>query len=234
MRFRDRTDAGRRLANALGNWQNRSDLVILALPRGGVPVAAQVAKALQAPLDIFVVRKLGVPGNEEFAFGAITSSGTRVIMPHTVRQLQISQKQIEAIAAREQREIARREQAYRGQRPPVSLGRKTVIVVDDGIATGATMLAAVKAIRQFNPIELIVAAPVAPTSVLSLLKGEVDQLVVLHMPDEFSNVGAWYQDFSQVSDDEVRHLLSSQPGEDWSGASAKSDADTLSNGRVSS
>jgi predicted phosphoribosyltransferase len=207
MRFDDRIEAGTLLAKALKKFQGERDLIVLALPRGGVPVAYHVAKALHAPLDVFVVRKLGVPNNEEFAMGAIASGGVRVLMTDTIRQLGISQATIDAISSRESKEVLRREALYRGTRPAVEIAGKKVILVDDGIATGSTMLAAVRALRKAQPKMLIVAVPVAPKDTLDKLEREADQVVCLYTPDPFWGVGTWYQDFSQTSDGEVRELL---------------------------
>ncbi len=205
--FRDRQEAGKLLAALLHTYQNRSDLHVLALPRGGVPVAFEVAQSLNAPLDVFVVRKLGVPGHEELAFGAIASGGIRVLNPRLVRELGLTQRMIDAVAAREEKELERRERAYHGPHPAPEVRGKTVILIDDGLATGATMLAAAKALRQKNPAEIIVAAPVAAPEVCDEFRSEVDRIVCAVTPEPFYGVGHWYEDFSQTTDEEVRDLL---------------------------
>ena len=206
-RFRNRREAGRLLAAKLAAYAHRPDVVVLALPRGGVPVAYEVAHALGASLDVFLVRKLGVPGQEELAMGAVASGGVRVINEPVVRALRIPPELIDAGAAREQEEIARQERLYRGDRPPPDIRGRTVILVDDGLATGATMLAAVKALRQQQPARIIVAAPIASRETCEELQSEVDDIVCAVTLDPFYAVGLGYQDFSQTSDDEVRDLL---------------------------
>jgi putative phosphoribosyl transferase len=205
--YHDRYEAGRLLAAKLRAYQDRADLLVLALPRGGVPVAFEVAQSLHAPLDILVVRKLGVPGEEELAFGAIASGGVRVFNPALVRKMRLTQGMISLIEAREQGELARREQAYRGDRPAPQIRGRTVILIDDGLATGASMLAAVRAVRQQEPQEIIVGVPVAAREVCDDLRREVDQIVCPATPKPFYGVGRWYQDFSETTDDEVRALL---------------------------
>jgi predicted phosphoribosyltransferase len=205
--FRDRIDAGRQLAQHLADFAGRHDVLVLALPRGGVPVAFEVARTLRAPLDVFVVRKLGVPGHEEFAMGAIASGGARVRNDEVVNMLGISESVFDSVAAREATEIVRRERAYRGDRPPPEVGCRTVILVDDGLATGATMLAAIKALRALAPARIIVAVPTGARETCTLLRREVDDVVCASMPEPFQAVGLWYRDFSQTSDDEVRALL---------------------------
>jgi predicted phosphoribosyltransferase len=195
------------LAEGLAAYDDHPDLLVLGLPRGGVPVAYEIARALHAPLDIFVVRKLGVPGHEELAMGAIASGGMRVLNDDVVQALAISQEQIEAVVAREQQEIERRERTYRGDRPPFDVQGKTVILVDDGVATGATLRAAIAALRARAPAKLIVAVGVAPVETCELLAAEVDKLVCLLMPDPFWAVGLWFTDFSPTTDEEVRSLL---------------------------
>jgi erythromycin esterase-like protein/predicted phosphoribosyltransferase len=206
-RFRDRIEAGRLLAEHLRRYAGRDDLVVLGLPRGGVPVAFEVAHALEAPLDIFLVRKLGVPGHEELALGAIATGGTRVLNKQLIESLDIPPVWIEAIDAKERRELERRERAYRGERPPPDVAGKTVILVDDGLATGSTMLAAVHAIRADDPARVVVAVPVADPEVCAGLRSVADEVVCLSTPQPLQAVGLWYQDFSQTADDEVRELL---------------------------
>jgi len=205
--YADRIDAGRRLAGHLEHLPGGSGTVVLGLPRGGVPVAYEVARELGAVLDIMVVRKLGVPGHEELAMGAIASGGVRVLNERIVRSLGIDAGAIEAIVEREQRELARRESAYRGDRPAAELGGKTVVVVDDGLATGASMRAAVELLRQRGVGRLVVAVPVAPPDTVAGLGQDVDEGVCPMTPSDFGGVGRWYRDFTQTTDDEVRHLL---------------------------
>jgi predicted phosphoribosyltransferase len=205
--FRDRGEAGRLLAEKLTAYANRPDVLVLALPRGGVPVAYEVARALNAPLDIFVVRKLGVPGYEEYAMGAIASGGVRVLNDEVVRALDIPDCAIEEVAAREQQELARRERLYRSDRPPPDVRGKTVILVDDGLATGATMHAAIQALRQQQARRIVVAVPIAAPETCEALKEEVDDIICAVTPEPFRAVGLWYQDFSQTSDEEVCDLL---------------------------
>jgi erythromycin esterase-like protein/predicted phosphoribosyltransferase len=205
-RFRDRRHAGRLLAQRLGAYAGRDDLIVLALPRGGVPVGFEVARALEAPLDVFLVRKLGVPDNEELAFGAIATGGIRVLNERVV-SLGIPDEWIEAVTARERRELERRERAYRGDAPPPDVTGRTVILVDDGLATGATMLAAVRALRQDRPAEIVVSVPVAHPEVCESLRHEADEVLCLRTPARFRSVGEWYEDFSEVTDSEVRELL---------------------------
>jgi len=206
-RFRDRFDAGRRLATVLQPYAGRPNLLVLALPRGGVPVAYEVARQLNAPLDLMLVRKLGVPGHEELAMGAIAPGGVRIISDDVVRALGISERAIAAIAANEEHELERRAQAYRGDRPLPDVKGKTVILIDDGLATGSTMRAAVAALKSQNPERLIVAVPVAAPETCDALREEVDDVVCALAPEPFFAVGNWYQDFSQTSDEEVRELL---------------------------
>ena len=205
--FRDRTEAGRLLAERLVDYANRSDVLVLALPRGGVPVAFEVAKALAAPLDVFLVRKLGVPGHEELAMGAIASGGVRVLNEDVVSYLRISERVIDAVAEREQEELERRERAYRGDRAALDVRGHSVILIDDGLATGSTMRAAVVALRQQRPSRLVVAVPVAAESTCSAFRSEVDEIICAMTPEPFYAVGLWYEDFSQTTDDEVRELL---------------------------
>ncbi|HEV8311217.1 MAG TPA: phosphoribosyltransferase [Methylomirabilota bacterium] len=206
-RFRDRLDAGRRLAAKLGDYAGRRDLLVLALPRGGVPVAFEVARALGAPLDVFLVRKLGVPGHRELAMGAIATGGVRVLNPEVIRALRLPPEAVEAVAASEQEELARRERAYRGQRPPPNVQGRIVILVDDGLATGATMRAAAAALRRFDPARIVVAVPTAAPETCRMLRAEVDDVVCAETPDPFVAVGLWYDDFSETTDDEVRLWL---------------------------
>jgi putative phosphoribosyl transferase len=206
MRFRDREQAGRVLAQKLGRYAEVPGVVVLGLPRGGVPVAFEVAQALHAPLDVFVVRKLGLPGHEEFAMGAIATGGVIVMNPD-VRAFDIPQAAIEAVVARERTELARREAAYRGNRPPRAIDDRVAILVDDGLATGSTMLAAARAVKLGHPRQVVVAVPVAAAETCRTLRGEVDDVVCSMTPEPFRAVGLWYDDFSQVTDAEVRALL---------------------------
>jgi predicted phosphoribosyltransferase len=205
--FRDRPEAGRRLAGKLSAYANRPDVIVLALPRGGVPVAFEVAQALNAPLDVFVVRKLGVPGHEEFAMGAIGTGGVRVLNDEVVKGLGIPPHAIDAVTAQERQELVRRERLYRGGRAAPDLRGLTVILVDDGLATGATMKAAIQALRQLQPGRVVVAVPTASPETCEQLKPEVDEIVCDITPELFHAVGAWYEDFSQTTDQEVRELL---------------------------
>jgi predicted phosphoribosyltransferase len=205
--FRDRTEAGRQLAQQLAGYANRPDVLVLALPRGGVPVAFEVAKALHAPLDVFLVRKLGVPGHEELAMGAVATGGVRVLNEPVVRALRIPQYVIDAVAAWEEQELARRERLYRGDRPPPDVRGRTVVLVDDGLATGSTMQAAVKALRQQQPAKIVVAVPTASPEACDALKLETDEVICAVTPQPFYAVGLWYEDFSQTTDEEVRELL---------------------------
>jgi putative phosphoribosyl transferase len=205
--FQDRREAGRLLASKLSGFKNRSDVLVLVLPRGGVPVGFEVAVALDAPLDVFLVRKLGVPGHEELAFGAIATGGVRVLNQDVVQSLRMSQDQIEAVATREQAELERRERTYRGGRPAPDPAGRTVILVDDGLATGATMLAAARALRQENPKAVVVGVPVASPQACDEFRPEVDEIVCAVTPEPFYAVGVWYQDFTQTTDEEVHQLL---------------------------
>jgi putative phosphoribosyl transferase len=203
----DRQEAGVLLAEKLAGYAGRSDTIVLGLPRGGVVVAFAVAKALRVPLDVFLVRKLGAPGREELAMGAIASGGVRVINQDVVAALRLSQAQIEAVAARERTELERRERAYRGGSAPPDLAGKTVIVVDDGVATGASVRTALRSLRSRDPARIVLAVPVAPPSTCAALGREVDEAVCLLTPEPFYAVGQWYRDFSQVADEEVVRLL---------------------------
>lgn len=205
--FRDRTDAGRQLAAHLDDYARRPDTVVLGLARGGVAVAFEVARAIELPLDVFVVRKLGVPGHEELAMGAIASGGTRVLNEELVRSLEISSEAIAAVAEREQRELERRERLYRAGREPAAVGGRTAILVDDGLATGASMRAAALALREQGAGEVVVAAPVAPPETCAAFEELVDRTVCARTPEFFYAVGAWYGEFPEVGDDEVRELL---------------------------
>lgn len=205
--FRDRADAGRLLASNLTEYAHRADVLVLGLPRGGVPVAFEVAQALHAPLDVFVVRKLGVPGYEELAMGAIATGGVIVLNEDVVEALRIPQATVDLVVADEQRELARRERAYRGDRPAPAVRGRTVILVDDGIATGSTMRAAVTALRHQQPARLVVAVPTAAPETYEALRSEVDDIVCVVTPEPFHAISLWYEDFSQTTDDQVRDLL---------------------------
>jgi len=207
MIFANRAEAGRSLAWRLEKYANRDDVVVLGIPRGGIPVAFEVARALRAPLDVFLLRKLGVPGQEELAFGAIASGGVLVLDCQILRTLSISSREIERITTQAQQKLARRETVYRGDEPPVSVSGKIVILVDDGIATGASLLAGIRALRQLRPAKIVVAVPVAPTPVCKRLAYEVDEMVCVAMPEPFGAVGQYYDDFSQVEDEKVVELL---------------------------
>lgn len=211
--FENRTDAGRRLAEALRAYAGRSDLIVLGLPRGGVPVAYEVARALEAPLDLLIVRKLGTPGNPELAMGAIASGGASVLNRDVISIYRISDDVIEKVAAKERQELERRERLYRGDRPYPELENRCIIVVDDGIATGATIRAGLAALRRKNPACIVVAVPLAPMDTLERLRAEVDEVVCLDTPEPFFAVGQGYRDFSQTTDDEVREILARSWGE---------------------
>lgn len=207
MRFTNRRAAGQALAEALAAYRGRDDLTVLALPRGGLPVANEIASVLDAELDVLLVRKLGVPWHPELAMGAIASGGRRVMNDDVVRSLGIPEADIRQVEAAEREELERRAATYRGARPWPELAGRCVILVDDGLATGATMLAAVEAVRQELPAHIVVAVPVAPPDTVRRLRAQVDELVCLHQPVNFMAVGAWYVDFNQVGDDEVRRVL---------------------------
>lgn len=205
--FKNRSHAGQRLAEELRHFAGRPNVLVLGLPRGGVPVAFEVAKALGAPLDVFLVRKLGVPGHEELAMGAIASGGTRVLNEDVTQALEIPDRVIDAVAAREQQELERRERLYRGDRPRPDFRGRTVILVDDGLATGASMRAAVEALRAQNPGRIVVAVPTAAPEICQSFEEVVDEIICTSTPQPFFGVGNWYEDFSQTSDEEVRDLL---------------------------
>jgi predicted phosphoribosyltransferase len=207
MYFRNRREAGKQLAKHLTAYANRPDVLVLALPRGGVPVAYEVARALRAPLDVFLVRKLGLPGHEEFAIGAVASGGMRVLNREVIDELHIPEQVIEAVTRRELEEIARREREYRGDRPFPDVRGKTVILVDDGLATGSTMFAAAQALRLQGPARLVVAVPTASPQTCDEFRAYVDEIVCAITPEPFYAVGLWYEDFSQTTDEEVRALL---------------------------
>jgi predicted phosphoribosyltransferase len=209
MHFRDRVDAGRQLGEALkARYGDRPDVLVLALPRGGVPVAYEVARILNTPLDIFVVRKLGVPGHEELAMGAIATGGAIVFNEEVVDNLGIPKSAIDRVIQRERAELERRERQYRGNRPPPDVQGKTVILIDDGLATGASMHAAVQAVRALGPAAVVIAVPVAAASTCSRLRAFADDIVCLDRPEPFYAVSAWYDDFSQTTDEEVYNLVS--------------------------
>ena len=206
MHFADRTQAGQALAQKLQRYRDDADVVVLGLPRGGVPVAFEVAQALHAPLDVFIVRKLGLPGHEEFAMGAIASGGVIVMNPDLAGS-HVSEASIEAVIARERIELDRREELYRGSLPPLSVENRIAILVDDGLATGSTMLAAATAVKRQRPKRIVVAVPVAATETCQAFRSEVDDVVCAVTPEPFRAVGLWYRDFSQVTDAEVHALL---------------------------
>ena len=206
-RYRDRRDAGRTLAQKLQQYAGRPDVVVLALPRGGVPVAYEVSRALNVPLDVFLVRKLGLPGREELAIGAIASGGIRVLNDDVIRVLSVPEEIIQFVAKRELQELKRREQSYRGNRPAPDVRDRTVILVDDGLATGASMRAAVKGLRAQQPARIVVAVPAAAPEVCEAFRHEVDEIVCAMTPEPFYGVGRWYEEFSQTTDEEVRLLL---------------------------
>lgn len=212
IRFRDRRDAGTQLAAKLEAYVGNPSVVVLGLPRGGVPVAYEVARALRAPLDVFVVRKLGVPGHRELAMGAIASGGVRVLNREVVDALGVSDYMIDAVAAQEQKELERQQRAYRGDLPFPDLAGKTVIVVDDGLATGSTMRAAVRALRHSKPARIVVAVPVAASETCRGLRAEVEEVVCVNTPWDFHAVSLWYEEFGQTTDDEVRSLMEASAG----------------------
>jgi putative phosphoribosyl transferase len=206
-RFRDRTEAGRLLAQKLRDYSGRSDVLVLALPRGGVPVAFEVARELGVPLDVFLVRKLGVPGHDELAMGAIASGGVSVLNEDVIHYLRLPIEVIDAVAAKEQRELERRELVYRGERAEPEIRGQTILLVDDGLATGSTMRAAVAALRQQQPAQIVVAVPIAAPETCDEFRAEVDKIICAVTPEPFYAVGLWYEDFSQTTDDEVSDYL---------------------------
>lgn len=205
--FRDRNEAGERLAALLSDYARRDDVLVLGLPRGGVPIAYQVARKLQLPLDVFVVRKLGVPGHEELAMGAVATGGVRVLNEQVISQLSISEEQIEMVAEREGKELERREKEYRDGHPHLPVAGKTVLLVDDGVATGSTMMAAVKALQARKAGKIVVAVPTIAASSVSAFEEKADEVVAVMTPENFMAVGQWYENFSQTSDQEVQDLL---------------------------
>lgn len=207
LQFRDRAEAGRLLAEKLKRFQGRDDVIVLALPRGGIPVAFEVATALHAPLEPFIVRKLGVPFHEELAMGAIASGDTCFINEDIVKALQILPEQLERVIESERRELARRESQYRDPQQPLNITNKTVILVDDGLATGATMHAAVQGVKTHQPAAVIVAVPVSARDTFKKFQNEVDDIVAVALPEDFSSVGQWYRDFAQTTDQQVAELL---------------------------
>jgi predicted phosphoribosyltransferase len=211
-RYRDRRHAGLELARHLTDVKGQ-DVVVLALPRGGVPVAFEVARALDAPLDVFVVRKLGLPGHPEFAMGAIASGGVRVLNDEVVRLYRIPEQAVEAIARDERHELERREREFRSQRPPLDVGGRTVVLIDDGLATGSTMKAAVEAVRSLRPTRIIVAVPVGSPDTCREFAAIADDIICARAPEHFAAVGQWYDDFRQTTDEEVRELLQAATAE---------------------
>jgi predicted phosphoribosyltransferase len=206
-RFADRAQAGQFLAQSLLAYADRPDVLVLALPRGGVPVAYEVAVALRLPLDVFVVRKLGVPGREELAFGAVAGDGTRVLNREVIDSLHISDADVRRVTQAELRELQRREAAYRGNRPPVRIRQRVILLIDDGLATGATMRAAVMALRQQHPAQIIISVPTASRQACGDMRPIVDDVICEMTPEPFYAVGLWYEDFSPVTDDEVKAML---------------------------
>ena len=209
--FQDRHAAGRRLAEKLARYANRTDVVVLALPQGGVPVGFEVAEALRAPLDVFLVRKIGLPGHEELAVGAVASGGVPLVNVQELARFQVSERKIQQVIDREKRELARRDRTYRGDAPPPDVRDKTVLIVDDGLATGSSMQAAVLALRQQQPAKLVVAVPVAPPEVCDAFRNLADDVVCASTPTPFTAVSEWYENFAQTTDDEVRRLLALSP-----------------------
>lgn len=230
MIFENRVDAGRQLAQKLKKYAGRKNVVVLGIPRGGVPVGFEVANALKAPLDIFLSRKLGVPGQEELAFGALASGGIRVLDRELIRELGISGEDIERATRTVKKELERRERLYRGDRPPLRVAGKIAVLVDDGIATGSSMRAAIQALQQMGPAQIVVAVPVAPARTCDSLRPEVDELVCIQAPELFWAIGQFYEDFSQVTDQEVTELLRrAEPSfEDRTGAAEEETRESLS------
>jgi putative phosphoribosyl transferase len=223
--YRDRREAGRYLAQKLADYADRSDVLVLALPRGGVPVAYEVARVLGAPLDVFLVRKLGVPGHEELAMGAIASGGLVLLNQEIVRALGIGSSLINEVISTQRTELERRDRQYRGDRPPPDVHGKTAILIDDGLATGASMRAAVAALRQQHPARIVVAVPIAAPSTCAEFRDEVDEIVCARTPEPFRAVGLWYEDFTQTTDDEVGDLLLwAREGRDTASPAAPSQA----------
>lgn len=210
--FRNRMEAGQKLASNLQAYRGQPDVLILALPRGGVPVGCEISRALHAPVDVFVVRKLGVPWNSELAMGAVATGGVRVFDEETVRSLAIPSEEIARVAAEEERELERRERAYRGSRTPLPIAGKRVILVDDGIATGSTMRAGVAALRCLQPARIVIAVPVAPRAACAMLRKVAEEVICLIEPEDFFAISEWYQDFTQLTDEDVQNLLESSSG----------------------
>ena len=210
--FRNRTEAGQKLAARLQAYNHQPDVLVLALPRGGVPVGYEIARALHAPVDVFVVRKLGVPWNPELAMGAVATGGVRILEEETVRMLAIPCEEIAKVAAREERELERRERAYRGGRTPFPVAGRKVILVDDGVATGSTMRAGVAALRRLRPAQIVIAVPVAPRATCAMLRKLADEVVCLIEAEDFFAIGEWYEDFSQLTDQDVQKLLGDDSG----------------------
>jgi putative phosphoribosyl transferase len=206
-RFHDRTQAGRFLAEKLSGYAQRADVLVLALPRGGVPVGYEVARTLHVPLDVFLVRKLGVPGQEELAMGAIASGGIRIVNEDVVSAFAIPQEALDSVAAEEERELERREEAYRAGQPPPEVRGRTVILVDDGLATGTTMRAAIAALRRLEPARIVVAVPLGAPATCAVFQKLADEVICPMTPDPLYAVGVWYEDFAQTTDDQVRELL---------------------------
>jgi putative phosphoribosyl transferase len=206
-RFRDRSQAGKLLANQLSHYSGQENVLVLALPRGGVPVAIEVARALGVSMDIFIVRKLGVPGREELAMGAIASGDVRVVNDRVAASLKVDERTIAQVLVREEQELKRREHTYRGDRPASNIEGRTVILIDDGLATGSTMRAAIIGVRAHHPAKLVVGVPVAASEICTEIGTEVDEVVCLRQPATLLGIGGWYEDFSQLSDEEVKALL---------------------------